>query len=114
MDSTLLSFEFFRGLRGFHVYCAKWKPRVADKIMTFYEKGNPHDENAMAGKKTLAPSTIGHVPKDISRFTRYIADHGATISAFVVSSNRPRSPLIQGGRELPIRLVVKLRVGAEN
>ena len=85
--------------------------------MIVHEKGNPHDENAMAGMKTL-PGTltpiIGHVPKEISRFTRYIADHGATISAFVVSSNYRRSPLIQGGREIPIKLVVKLLVGEEN
>ena len=117
MVSTMLSSEFFCGLRGFRVYCAKCKPRVADKNMIFYEKGNPHDENAMAGTKTLpgtlAPSIIRHVPKDISPFTRYIADHGATISAFFILSNHRRSPLIQCGREIPIKLVMKLPVGAE-
>ena len=63
----MLSFEFFCDLRGFRLYCAKWKPRVADKIMIFHGKGNPHEENAMAGTTTLpgtlAPSIIGHVPR---------------------------------------------------
>jgi len=56
--------------------------------MIVHEKGNPHDENAMAGTKTLpgtlVPSIIGHVPNEMYRFTRYIAHHGATISAIVV------------------------------
>ena len=114
----MLTYEFFCGLRGFHVYCARWKPKVADKILIVHEKGNPHEENAMAGKKTLAgtlaPSIIGHIPKEISRYTRYIAEHGARVSAFVVSSTHRRSPLVQVGLEIQIGVVVKPSPSAVN
>ena len=66
----------------------------------------------MAGKKTLpgtlAPSIIGHLPKEISRYTRYIIEHGAQVCAFVISTTHRVSPLIQGSLEIPIRVEIKL------
>ena len=77
MDQTSLNFKILCGLRGFHVYSDKWKPRIGERISIVHEKRNIHDINAMAGKKhlpgTLAPSIIGHLPKEISRYTRYIS-----------------------------------------
>ena len=72
-----------------------------------------YDINAMAGKKTvpggtLAPSIIGHLPKEISRYTQYIIEHGAQVCAFVISTTHRISPLIQGGLEIPIRVEIKL------
>ena len=65
----------------------------------------------MAGKKTfpgtLAPSTIVHLPKEISRYTRYIIGHGAQVCAFVISTTHRVSPLIQGDLEIPIRVEIK-------
>ena len=69
MNQTSLNFKFLCGLRGFHVYSDKWKPRIGERISIVHEKRNIHDINAMAGKKTLpgtlAPSIIGHLPKEI-------------------------------------------------
>ena len=71
-----------------------------------------YDINAMAGKKTLpgtlAPSIIGHLPKEISRYTRYIVEHGAHVCAFVISTTHRVTPLTQGGLEIPIRVEIKL------
>ena len=43
----------------------------------------------MAGKKTLSGtlvrSVIGDLPKEISRYTRYIFEHGAQVCAFVLT-----------------------------
>ena len=65
----------------------------------------------MAGKimlpETLVASIVGHIPKEISRYTRYIVEHGASIDAFVLATQHRPSPLIQG-LEIPIKLVVKL------
>ena len=112
MDQTSLNFKIFCGLRGFHVYSDKWKPRIGERISIVHEKRNIHDINAMAGKKTLpgtlAPTTIEHLPKEISRYTRYIIEHGAQVCAFVISTTHRVSPLIQGGLEIPIRVEIKL------
>ena len=68
--------------------------------------------NAMAGKimlpGTLVASIVGHVPKEISRYTRYIVEHGAFVDDFVLATHHRPSLLMQGGLEIPIKLVVKL------
>ena len=112
MDQTSLNFKFLCGLRAFHVYSDKWKPRIGERISIVHEKRNIHDINVRAGKKTLpgtlVPSIIGHLPKEISRYTRYIIEHGAQVYAFVISTTHRVSPLIQGGLEIPIRVEIKL------
>ena len=71
-----------------------------------------YDPNAMAGKimlpGTLVASIVGHIPKEISRYTRYIVEHGASLDAFVLAAHHRLSPLVQRGLEIPIKLVVKL------
>ena len=71
-----------------------------------------YDPNAMAGKimlpGTLVAYIVGHIPKEISRYTRYIVEHRASVDAFVLATHHRRSPLTQGGLDIPIKLVVKL------
>ena len=100
MEGTLW-YKFSCGLRGFHVYSNIWKPKLNEKINITHERGNMYDPNAMGGKimlpGTLVASFVGHIPKEISCYTRYIVEHGASVDA---THNRP-SPLIQGGLEIP-------------
>ena len=44
---------------------------------------------------------IGHLPREISRPTKFFLDRGAIVSATVRSINIRRSPLFQGGLEIP-------------
>ena len=71
-----------------------------------------YDPNAMTGKimlpGTLVASIVGHIPKEVSRYTRYIVEHGASVDVFVLATHHRPSPLIHGGLEIPIKLVVKL------
>ena len=71
-----------------------------------------YDPNAMVGKimlpGTLVASIVGPIPKEISRYTRYVIEHGASVDAFVLATHHCPSPLIQGGLEIPIKLVVQL------
>ena len=111
MEGTLW-YEFSCGLRGFYVYSNIWKPKLNEKTNITHERGNMYDPNAVAGKimlpGTLVASTAGHIPKAISRYTRYIVEHGASVDAFVLATHHRPSPLIQGGLEIPIKPVVKL------
>ena len=71
------TFEFFTGLRGFHVYCntVNWVPYVGQNIIFKREYNSKHDRFVMAGKTLLkgrtAPITVAHVPREPSRHTWY-------------------------------------------
>ena len=71
-----------------------------------------YDPNAIAGKimlpGTLVVSIVGHMPKKIPHYTRYIVEHGASVDAIVLATHHRPSPLIQEGLEIPIKLAVKL------
>ena len=44
---------------------------------------------------------VGHLPMEISRTTKFLIDRGATVTAELTSDHYRRSPLIQGGIEIP-------------
>ena len=94
------------------MYSAKWKAQVGEKISIVHEKSTLHDINTMAGKKNLPEAMVssitGDIPKEISRYTRYIFEHGARVCAFVDSSTHRVSPLIQGGLVIPSRFEIRL------
>ena len=55
-----------------------------------------------------------HVPREISRFTRFIILHGATVKVKVSDTKYRRSPLIQGGLEIPVEVEVQMENSSEN
>ena len=44
---------------------------------------------------------VGHLSMEISRTTKFLIDRGATVTAELTSDHYRRSPLIQGGIEIP-------------
>ena len=44
---------------------------------------------------------VGHLPMEISRITKFLLDRGARIKATLKSTHYRRSPLVQGGLEIP-------------
>ena len=48
---------------------------------------------------------VDHIPRAISRFCKFFLDYGGQIHATVTSSKFRRSPLPQGGLEIPMRLI---------
>ena len=49
---------------------------------------------------------VGHIPREISRFTWFTIEGGANITAQVVSTNTKSSPLKQGRLEIEIKVTV--------
>ena len=98
-------------LRGLHVYgnSENWVP-YQDECLTFQrELSNVHDQFAVAGQTDLhgrQAVTVGHVPREISRFVWYALQHGALIRAKVTDPNPKRSPLVQGGLEIPLEWTI--------
>ena len=43
---------------------------------------------------------VGHLPREISRVTKFYLDRGATMYCELLSDHSRRSPLVQGGFEI--------------
>ncbi len=113
-----IQFSFPCGLRGYHEYRLRWTPTINEVLRVSQEPNNRYDRYATICL-TKVPSThaeiiVGHLPKELSRFTFYIMYYGATISAKVLSTQHRRSPLVQGGLEIPIQVTVRLPSGDKN
>uniref|UniRef100_A0A1X7VMT9 Uncharacterized protein n=1 Tax=Amphimedon queenslandica TaxID=400682 RepID=A0A1X7VMT9_AMPQE len=85
--ATELCFRFLCGLRGYHVYKRDWIPILNEVLKAEHEENNLYDRYAIADKKKLPgqaqESIVGHLPKEVSRLTRFIILHGATVTAKV-------------------------------
>ena len=91
-------------IRGFHIYRSTWTPVLHEQLITSQEHGNAEDRFAVAVSKvdasTATPSIVGHLPREISRVCWYFLEHDGEIFCTVTGSKR-RSPLVQGGLEIP-------------
>ena len=81
------------------------------RLSVFFEKSNVFDPYAMAlARKTKATVTqiqvVGHLPRDISQFCKFFCDYGGELSTVVRDPKCQRSPILQGGLEIPITLKV--------
>ena len=114
-----LSWSFPCGLRGYHVYRSIWLPVLHETIPTICERDNPYDRYAVAARKSLpgtlaVESTIGHLPKEICRFTSFLMLYGGIVVVKVLDTHHRRSPLVRGGLEIPVLLIVKMAYSPQN
>ena len=117
-DSLKIRFVFLCGLRGYHEYCSIWTPTLHEVLEAKQESGNAYDSFAIACTKKLpsrlTESVVGHLPKEVSRYTYYIILHGAKVTAMVIDTHHRRSPLMQGGLEIPIQVTVEMDLTEKN
>ena len=77
-----------------------------------HERNNIYDRYAIAASKRLrgrlADSIMGHLPREISRATRFFLLRGGMVHLKVTDENNHRSPLIQGGLEIPVELICEM------
>ena len=64
-------------------------------------------------RQCSSTQTIGHLPREISRFTRFLISRGANVFVTVRDSHHRRSPLVQGGLEIPVKLTVRREAASE-
>ena len=100
------------------MYSKDWQPRTNEVLSAIHERNNVYDHYAIAAQKRLpgriGSSTIGHLPNEISRITRFIIHYGATVTVRVISTNHRRSPLVQGGLEIPVEVSVMMNSSETN
>ena len=115
-----LKIQFPCGLRGYHEYRSVWTPAQQEVLVAQRECNNPFDRYAIAAMKLVTlvgisrQQVVGHLPKEISRFTWFIMEHRAAVTVKVVDIKHRRSPLVQGGLEIPIEVVVVMPFSAAN
>ena len=107
MASNSLTLKFTAALRGVHVFRKKWKPALNEQLHYLQEPGNNY---GVFNIKTCKPdkATAGHLPREISRPTKFLLDRVAEIVAEIESSHYRRSPLIQGGLEIRCKVSATL------
>lgn len=73
---------------------------------------------AIATKKRFpgfsSDSVVGHLPREVSRITHFIILHGGRVSCRVTDAHHRRSPLVQGGLEIPAEITVEMDISKEN
>ena len=105
--------EFQAAVRGFHYYRKYWKPKEGELLFCSHDFGNPFDVFAI---KTCTDegNIVGHLPREISRASKFLLDGGTVMNAKLSSSHYRRSPLVQGGMEIPCKITVKMRPTIKN
>ena len=76
-----------------------------------YELNNPFDLFAIKtflGEVGADWQTVGHLPLELSRITKFLLDRGAVVTAEVSGRHYQRSVLFQGGLEVPCIVTAKL------
>ena len=108
MASNSRSFEFTTAIRGHHVYQKFWQPELNETLVCIHERGNEFDAFSVKNVRALDNATVGHLPREISRPTKYLLDRGATVKAVIMCSYYRRSPFFQGGLEIPCSVTVSM------
>ena len=100
---------FSAAVRGFHVYKASWKPKEDELLECSHEKDNPYDSFSIKVFKPDSPAEIvGHLPVEISQITKFIIDRGAQVAVKIRGRHYRRSPLVQGGLEVPCEIKITM------
>ena len=101
------TFEFTAAVRGYHVFKNIWQPNLEEILLCFHEIGNDFDYFSI---KTCTGDdvTVGHLPREISRPTKFLIDRGAVVKSKITSAHYRRSPLLQGGLEIQCVVSVTL------
>ena len=88
-------FQFSAAVRGSHYFRKSWIPEPEQTLNCFHEEGNTSDRLAIKVCQKDKNEIVGH-------------DRGANVSAKLTSTHYRRSPLVQGGIEIPCVVTVSM------
>ena len=76
-----------------------------EKLICLNERRNAFDRFTI---KTVSENgeIVGHLPKEISRITKYFLDRGASMSCTLSSEHYRRSPLVGGVLEIECQVLI--------
>ena len=100
--------DFVCAIRGYHYYRRFWNPVINDTMNCLHDRGNPFDVFAIKTCQRESFEAVGHLPREISRATKFLLDRGAVVTTTISSNTYRRSPLVQGGLEIPCTVTIKM------
>ena len=77
-------------------------------LQCMHEKNNPCDMFSMQVCKLNSDKIVGHLPMEISRITNFIEVRRTKISPKIRGRHCRRTPLIQGGLEVPCDVTITM------
>ena len=80
---TFVQAEFKTAVGGFHFYKKYWEPEESEEFECFHERNNRWDLFAIKTCQKGTNKTVGHLPMEILRATKFLMDRGATLRATV-------------------------------
>ena len=95
-------------IRGFYIYRHVWKPEEYEELIGLHEERNTLDMFALKTCRLGDRITVAHLPRKISRSTKYLIDRGAKVTGKLSSTNYREFPLLQGGLETPCVVTITL------
>ena len=105
------SVEYLAAVRGFHVYNRFRQPKKNEVLICSNEVGNIHNIFAIKTCKedeNGKEQNVGHLSIETSRFTKFLIDCGASVTATLSETYYCRSVLVQGGLEIPCIVKAKM------
>ena len=99
--------EFSSAVAGYHHYRNTWFPQKSEVLDCYDEFENTFDMFAIKTCKSNG-QIVGHLPREISRVTKFLLDRGAVVQATLSTTHYRRSPLVQGGLEIACKVSVKM------
>ena len=108
MASNSRSLEFTAAIRGYHVHQKFWQPELNETLVYIHERGNECDALSVKTVRALDNAAVGHLPREISWPAKCLLDRGAAVKAVITCSYYGRSPLFQGGLEIPCSVTVSM------
>ena len=103
--ASVSCFEVDGMIRGFHVYKEVWEPVIGEELQCSLDDANLHDPFAVAVVKN--GFTVGHLPKKISSSCSLFMRRQGAISCVVIGFRRYSSDLVQGGLEVPCKIIFR-------
>ena len=102
--------EFYLAVTGYHHYKNTCFPQESEVLFCYHEF-----ENTFAIKTCKSNGQIaGHLPREISRVTKFLLNRGAVVQATLSTTHYRRSPLVQVGLEITCKVSVKMRGTIKN
>ena len=107
MANTDKTSEFSSAVRGYHYYKNTWFQQESEILDCYHEFENTFDMFAIKTCKSNG-QIVGHLPRKISRVTKYLLDRGTVVQATLSTTHYRRSTLVQGGLEIACKISVKM------
>ena len=113
MANTEKRSDFSSAVRGYHHNRNTWFPQESEVLDYYHEFEKTFDMFAIKTCKSNA-QIVGHLPREVSRVTKFLLDRGAVVQATRSTTHYRRSPLVQGGLEIACKVSVMMPGAIKN